>query len=64
MEYAGIGKGSFVFSILAGTTDEKTYTVRVGDTAGQNTTMNTSVYYGAATAGEEITTLTIKEIEV
>ena len=64
MEYAGLAKGTVTFSIVAGSTDAKTYTVRIGDTAGQNTGMNTSSYYGAATPGEEITTLTNKEIEV
>ena len=56
--------GPLTFSLVAGTTDAKTYTLRVGDSSGNNLTMNTSDRFGAGTPGEEIGSMTIKEIEV
>ena len=53
----------YVWSLVAGTTDAKTYTLRIGDTAGQNCTTNTSDRYGAGTPGQEVMTLTMMEIE-
>jgi hypothetical protein len=38
--------------------------LRVGDSSGNNLTMNTSDRFGAGTPGEEIGSMTIKEIEV
>jgi hypothetical protein len=54
----------YVWSLVAGTTDAKTYTFRIGDSSGNNCTTNTSSHYGAGTPGQEVMTLTIMEIEV
>ena len=64
MEYPGFAPRSTTFTLVAGTTDAKTYTLRVGDSSGNNTTMNTTSLWGAGTPGMEIATMTIKEIEV